>query len=259
MADDQQIIISYGGVDRPAAESALSREIRPNYSQAQEVISYTESWTLAGDLLPDEGVEATSAHLKAKLNSLITQFERPGLRLQRKTTGGLVIDDLNPAECLRGPFLEDVSFPSGADSVLPVRHPFTLRLVAERRPQSLGTGDVLEYSETVEEIPEPHAEWQGGRFFPGRLVRTKNAPGFTYRQQGRVLTLADRFVIPRPLFANALIASPQIRETSKRATKAGSTWEHVGLEISWSYEMTLPYKSRFARPHQWPGSTLRRF
>lgn len=258
MADDDQIQVVYGTA-RPAAESAVTREQRPVFNQANQITSFIESWTIAGDLLPDEGEEATPARLRTKLDALITQFERPGLALKRQTVGGVLIDQINPAECQWGPRLADVSFPSGADSVLPVRLPFTIRMEAEIRPADLQSVDVLEFQETVDEVPEAHAEWQGGRFFPGRLVRTRNFPGFTYRQQGRVLTLADRFVIPRPLFPQALIGFPQIRETSKRATKAGNTWQHVGLEVTWSYEMSLPFKSRFARPHQWPGSTLRRF
>lgn len=256
---DEQIQVVYGGSARPAAESAVTRELRPIFNQANQITSFVESWTIAGDILPAEGQAATTANLRTNLDALIALFERPGLALKRQTTEGEIIDQIDPSECQWGPRLADVSFASGADSVLPVRLPFSIRMEAETRNSAQRQVNVLEFREDVQEVPEARAEWQGGRYFPGRLVPTKNFPGYVYRQQGRVLTLADSFIIPPPLFGYALIGEPQISEGSKRAVKSGNTWQHVGLEISWSYEMALPFRLRRARPHQWPGSTLGRF
>lgn len=254
MSSDQ-IIVLYGTA-RPPAESAVTRELRPNFNGANQIISFTESWTIAGDILPGEGETPSASLLRTKLDALISQFEVPGYHLKRQTEGGVIIDEINPAYCQWGPRLADVSFPSGADSVIPVRLPFSIRMEAEVRPPSLEAIDVLDFQETLQHIPEPRYEWQGGRYFPGRIVRVRNFPGVMYRQQGRAVTLANLFVIPPPLFPRYMLGDPQINEQSRKPGKSGNQWKNLGREVTWQYEFALPFRVFNARPHQWPGSTL---
>lgn len=256
MSDPSQIVIVYGTA-RPPAECSVSRELRPVYNAANQITSAIESWTIAGDILPGEGEIPSAALLRTKLSALIDQFAIPGRVLSRQTVGGDLIDSIDPARCLWGPKLADVSLPTGADSVIPIRLPFSIRMEAEVRPADLFGVTVLEYQETVSEAPEPHSTWQGGRFYPGRMVRTRRYPGYRYVQQGRVLTLANSFIIPRAVIPSAVVGDPQIQETSKRAVKSASGWNHTGLEITWNYEMWLPHPSLTVRVNQWPGSNLR--
>lgn len=247
MSDSDQIIISYNGDSRPAAESSLSRELRPVYNSFGHIVSIVHSWTISGDLLPNEGETPSASLLRGKLDDLITQFSVSDKLLQQKTTGGTIISELDPENCVWGPRLADVSFPTGADSVIPVRLPFTIRIEAESlHPRN----HILEFSESVEETPEAHSEWQGGRFFEGRRVRVRNYPGYIYRQSGSALTLSG-FIAPAPVYPfwqTAIISDPQIRRTHRPVDGK------IALETTWSYEWAVPKRlaAGFRQPHAMP-------
>lgn len=231
------MILQVGNVRRPNNEAVVTPSYSPIYDFTRRVEAMRIRWEVMGRVV--NFPVATQAITNSEIIALGNAFTTPNPFLALLGDDGSPTPfEMNPAKCLQGPNLIDLSFPTEESDVYVTG--LSYRATFESVQSIRSSTDLLEFDEEVSEDPGglTYVYVGGAVNYPERQVATQNK-SFRYVQSGSATGLLAYPVIPPPIWPFAQMSAPRVVRSSPQFKGTVDTHFRVTWEYNFEWHTKL--------------------
>lgn len=230
--------LKIGGVLRMFNEATASVSYKPVYDNNRRMTYVDEGWAIAGRVVLQ--TNASQRNMTIAIDKLKRDFSqvRPDLIFIEDDGYTPSTFKLLARECLQGPDITDLTFPTSTEDIYPTGVNYTANYEARKSALGSGANPIIEFQETLSNPSGGEVrQMVGGAINLAEMQITKQNDPYLYTQSGRAVGLYGYPSPPPPLWPSALLRRNRPVLVGPRVLGP----RPMEFEITWEYLFGSPF------------------